>query len=124
MIIYNARIVRTGPCVADGLADNMLITFDAAGPADCLDYALVLSPVFKHPTVQILPGARLQVAGEEYLITATGREAQHNLYELGHLTLLFDASLFARHAGCLHLCGTCPALSDLKDNLIIVEAVS
>lgn len=35
MIIYNARIVRTGPCVADGLADNMLITFDAAGPADC-----------------------------------------------------------------------------------------
>lgn len=124
MIIYNARIVRTGPCVADGLADNMLITFDAAGPADCLDYALVLSPVFKHPTVQILPGDRLQVAGEEYLITAIGREAQHNLYELGHLTLLFDASLFARHAGCLHISGTCPALSDLKDNLIIVEVVS
>ncbi|EBM4472316.1 PTS sorbitol transporter [Salmonella enterica] len=124
MIIYNARIVRTGPFVADGLADNMLITFDAAGPADCLDYALVLSPVFKHPTLQILPGDRLQVAGEEYLITAIGREAQHNLYELGHLTLLFDASLFARHAGCLHLSGTCPVLSDLKDNLVIAEAVS
>ncbi|EAO4574718.1 PTS sorbitol transporter [Salmonella enterica] len=124
MIIYNARIVRTGPFVADGLADNMLITFDAAGPADCLDYALVLSSVFKHPTLQILPGDRLQVAGEEYLITAIGREAQHNLYELGHLTLFFDASLFARHAGCLHLSGTCPVLSDLKDTLVITEAIS
>ncbi|EPC8059999.1 PTS glucitol/sorbitol transporter subunit IIA [Yersinia enterocolitica] len=124
MIIYNAHIVQTGPFVVDGLADNMLITFDAAGPTDCLDYALVLSPVFMHPTLQILPGDQLQVAGEEYLITAIGREAQHNLYELGHLTLLFDASLFARHAGCLHLSGTCPALSDLQDNLVISEAIS
>lgn len=124
MIIYNARIVQTGPFVAVGLEDNLLITFDADGPADCLDYALVLDPVFRHPTLQIQPGDHLQLAGKEYLITATGSEAQHNLYELGHLTLVFDAGLFARHAGCLHLSGACPALPDLTGNLVIAEAIS
>lgn len=123
MIIYNAHIERTGPFVADGLADNMLITFDVSGPADCLDYALGLSPLFRHPALPILPGDQLQMAGKEYLITAIGREARHNLYELGHLTLLFDSALFPRHAGCLHLAGPCPSLPDLKGNLIIAEEV-
>lgn len=45
-MIYQAHIERVGPHVADGLADNLLITFLADGPADCLDYALALRPVF------------------------------------------------------------------------------
>jgi PTS system glucitol/sorbitol-specific IIA component len=123
MIIYNAHIERVGPCVADGLEENLLITFDARGPADCLDYALVLSPVFQHPTRQILPGDHLQLAGETYLITAAGREAQHNLYELGHLSLVFDAAVFVRHAGCLHLSGVCPTVENLQGNLLILEDI-
>ena len=36
-MIYQAHIERVGPHVADGLADNLLITFLADGPADCLE---------------------------------------------------------------------------------------
>ena len=34
-MIYQAHIEHVGPHVADGLADNLLITFRADGPADC-----------------------------------------------------------------------------------------
>ncbi|VEB95360.1 PTS system glucitol/sorbitol-specific transporter subunit IIA [Cedecea lapagei] len=124
MIIYGARIVQAGPLVEDGLAYKMLITFDANGPADCLDYALALRPEVMHPTLPILPDGQLQMAGKEYRITAVGHEARHNLFELAHLTLIFDANLHARHAGCLHLSGTCPSLADLEGNLVISEAIS
>lgn len=121
MIIYCAHIVAVGLFVADGLTDKMLITFDSNGPKDCLDYSLSLELSFREESLLILPGDRLVLAGHHYLITAVGKEAQRALFELGHLTLVFNGDLKACHAGTVHLSGPVPKVRDLHGNLVIEE---
>ncbi|MEQ0274295.1 PTS glucitol/sorbitol transporter subunit IIA [Klebsiella sp. CN_Kp100] len=121
MMTYCARIVAIGLFVADGLADRMLITFDSSGPNDCLDYSLSLDPTFREENLLILPGDRLMLANYDYLVTAVGKEAQRSLFELGHLTMVFNASLNACYAKAVHLSGPVPKLRDLSGNLRIEE---
>ncbi|GHK84393.1 hypothetical protein ECZU17_03300 [Escherichia coli] len=70
----------------------MLITFDSNGPKDCLD-SLSLEPSFREESLMILPGDRLLLAGHDFLVTAVGKGAQQALFELGHLTLVFNGDL-------------------------------
>lgn len=121
-MIYQAHIERVGPHVADGLADNLLITFRADGPTDCLDYALALRPVFQHEHARLRAGDRFTLGGEDYLITAVGSRALHSLLELGHLTLVFDSASTPRHQGTLHLAGKVPALALLQGYLLVKES--
>ncbi|HAV8283182.1 TPA: PTS glucitol/sorbitol transporter subunit IIA [Escherichia coli] len=121
MMTYCARIVAIGLFVADGLADRTLITFDSNGPKDCLDYSLSLEPSFREVNLLILPGNRLLLASHDYLVTAVGKEAQQSLFELGHLTMVFNGSLNACHAGAIHLSGPIPKLHDLYGDLLIEE---
>lgn len=121
MMTYCARIAAIGLFVADGLADRTLITFDNNGPKDCLDYSLSLEPSFREETLLILPGDRLMLATHDYLITAVGKEAQQSLFELGHLTMVFNGSLHVCHARAIHLSGPVPKLRDLSGNLLIEE---
>ncbi|HBT3178004.1 TPA: PTS glucitol/sorbitol transporter subunit IIA [Klebsiella aerogenes] len=121
MMIYCARITAIGLFVADGLTDKMLITFDSNGPKDCLDYSLSLEPTMREANLFILPGDTLLLAGYSYLITAVGREAQQSLFELGHLTLVFNGDLTPCHVGAVHLSGPVPKLHDLHGNLVIEE---
>ena len=121
MMIYCAHIVAIGLFVADGLTDKMLITFDSNGPKDCLDYSLSLEPSFREESLMILPGDRLMLAGHDYLITAVGKGAQQALFELGHLTLVFNGDLNPCHVGAVHLSGPVPKLHDLHGNLVIEE---
>lgn len=121
MMIYCARIVAIGLFVADGLTDKMLITFDSNGPKDCLDYSLSLKPSFREESLMILPGDHLLLAGHDYLVTSVGKGAQQALFELGHLTLVFNGDLNPCHAGTIHLSGPVPNLRDLHGNLVIEE---
>lgn len=121
MMTYCARIVAIGLFVADGLTDKMLITFDNNGPKDCLDYSLSLEPTMREENLFILPGDTLLLAGYSYLITAVGKEAQQSLFELGHLTLVFNGDLNPCHVGAVHLSGPVPNLRDLHGNLVIEE---
>ncbi|ASI57853.1 TPA: PTS glucitol/sorbitol transporter subunit IIA [Raoultella ornithinolytica] len=120
-MIYQAHIEHVGPHVADGLADNLLITFRADGPADCLDYALALRPVFQYEHARLRAGDRFTLGGEDYLITAVGSHALQALLELGHLTLVFDSASTPRHQGTLHLAGKVPALALLQGCYLIVK---
>ena len=121
MMIYCARITAIGLFVADGLTDKMLITFDSNGPKDCLDYSLSLEPSFREEILMILPGDRLLLAGHDYLVTSVGKGAQQALFELGHLTLVFNGDLNPCHVGAVHLSGPVPNLRDLHGNLVIEE---
>ncbi|MCQ4443618.1 PTS glucitol/sorbitol transporter subunit IIA [Enterobacter cloacae] len=121
MMTYCARIVAIGLFVADGLTDKMLITFDSNGPKDCLDYSLSLETLLREESLFILPGDTLLLAGYSYLITAVGKGAQQALFELGHLTLVFNGDLNPCHAGAVHLSGPVPKLHDLHGNLVIEE---
>lgn len=121
MMIYCARITAIGLFVADGLTDKMLITFDSNGPKDCLDYSLSLEPSFREESLMILPGDRLLLAGHDYLVTAVGKGVQQALFELGHLTLVFDGDLKPCRTGAIHLSGPVPKLHDLHGNLVIEE---
>lgn len=121
MMTYCARIVAIGLFVADGLADRTLITFDNNGPKDCLDYSLSLEPSFREDNQLILPGDRLLLASHDYLVTAVGKAAQQSLFELGHLTMVFNGSLNACQAGAVHLSGPIPKLRDLYGDLLIEE---
>lgn len=120
-MIYQAHIERIGPHVADGLADNLLITFRADGPADCLDYALALRPVFRHEHARLLAGDRLVIDGENYIISAVGSHALQALLELGHLTFIFDGASTPRHSGAVHLAGNAPALVALQGDMTVKE---
>lgn len=122
MIIYSARITRVGPYVPAGLQEQMLITFAADGPADCLDYALALSPHGTYRPQPVIPGNRLTLGGQSRVITAVGQDASQALFSLGHLTLIFDAGSTPRHRGALHLTGDAPAPGQLHGDLMIVEA--
>ena len=117
MMTYCARIVAIGLFVADGLSDRTLITFDSNGPKDCLDYSLSLEPSFREVNLLILPGDRLLLASHDNV----GKEAQQSLFELGHLTMVFNGSLNACHAGAIHLSGPIPKLHDLYGDLLIEE---
>lgn len=120
-MIYLATIDRVGPFVADGLAENMLITFLHSGPPDCLDYAVSLLPsqVNRHAT--IAPGDKLQIGTQDWLINAVGEEAQQALFELGHLTLIFDDATTPRHRGAMHLVGPKPSPDTLSGDFAISE---
>lgn len=120
-MIYQAHIEHVGLHVADGLADNLLITFLADGPADCLDYALALQPFFQKDDAQLLAGDLLFIGNENYRITAVGSHALNALLELGHLSLVFDGATTPRHHGCVHLDGAKPTLPLLHGNLTIKE---
>ena len=61
----------------------------------------------------ILPGDRLLLAGHDFLVTAVGKGAQQALFELGHLTLVFNGDLNPCHVGAVHLSGPVPSLRDL-----------
>ncbi|ELW2863448.1 PTS glucitol/sorbitol transporter subunit IIA [Salmonella enterica] len=121
MMTYCARIVAIGLFVADVLTDKMLITFDSNGPKDCLDYSLSLEPTMREENLFILPGDTLLLAGYSYLITAVGKEAQQSLFELGHLTLVFNGDLNPCHVGAVHLSGPVPLLPALHGELMIAE---
>lgn len=121
-MIYQAHIERVGPHVADGLADNLLITFRADGPADCLDYTLALRPVFQHEYARLRAGDRFTLGGEDYRITAVGSHALQALLELGPLTLVFDSASAPRHQGTVHLAGKVPALAVLQGDVIVKES--
>lgn len=69
----------------------------------------------------ILPGDRLLLAGHDFLVTAVGKGAQQALFELGHLTLVFNGDLNPCHVGAVHLSGPVPNLRDLNGNLVIEE---
>ena len=120
-MIYQAHIERAGPYVKDGLAENLLITFQANGPADCLDYALALQPVYCKENAHLLAGNWLLIGNGRYHITAAGGHAMNALAELGHLTLVFDGAIAPRHSGTVHLAGRLPALSALHGDFIITE---
>lgn len=121
-MIYLATIERVGPYVADGLAENMLITFDSNGPKDCLAYAVSLSPSRTNPHATLAPGDRLQIGAHDYLINAVGDGAQQALLELDHLTLFFDGAVTPRHRGALHLIGPTPSPGTLAGEFAISEA--
>jgi PTS system glucitol/sorbitol-specific IIA component len=120
-MIYQAHIERIGPHVADGLADNLLITFRADGPADCLDYALALRPVFRHEHAGLLAGDRLVIGSENYSISAVGSHALQALLELGHLTFIFDGADTPRHSGTVHLAASAPAFDSLQGDMVLKE---
>ncbi|RPH28245.1 PTS sorbitol transporter [Buttiauxella warmboldiae] len=121
-MIYLATIDRVGPFVADGLAENMLITFLHSGPPDCLAYAVSLSPLQADSHATIAPGDKLQIGTHDYLIHAVGEGAQQALFELGHLTLIFDGAATPRHRGALHLIGPTPSPEALTGDFAISEA--
>lgn len=122
MIIWSAHITRVGPYVAAGLRDHMLITFAADGPADCLDYALALSPDETYRLQPVIPGNRLVLGDRSWVITAVGHDASQTLFSLAHLTLIFDGGGTPRHRGVLHLAGSAPDTGELHGDLMIVEA--
>lgn len=120
-MIYLATIDRIGPCVASGLDENMLITFLHNGPADCLEYAIALSPSFIDTRNAIAPGDNLRIGEQEWHISATGEEAMQSLSELGHLTLIFDGATTSRHRGAVHLVEEKPSLDTLAGDFAILE---
>ncbi|MCL7653513.1 PTS sorbitol transporter [Klebsiella pneumoniae] len=121
MIFSPPQMTAIGRFVAGGPTDKMLLPFDSNGPKDCLDYSLSLEPSFREESLMILPGDRLLLTGHDYLITAVGKGAQQALFELSHLTLVFNGDLNPCHVGAVHLSGPVPKLHDLHGNLVIEE---
>jgi PTS system glucitol/sorbitol-specific IIA component len=97
-MIYQAHIERVGPHVADGLADNLLITFRADGPADCTGLRPGPAARFSARACPTTSGRSIHARGE----LPHHRRWQPRLQallELGHLTLVFDSASTPRHQG-------------------------
>ena len=105
-VIYQTTITQIGECARDALSDRMLITFREGAPADVAEFCFIHchGDFCGHLT----PGARFELGGKQYPVTAVGEVAELNLRELGHITLRFDGQTQAEYPGTVHVAGDVP----------------
>ncbi len=87
--MYQSIITGLGEQAMDFREENMLILFADNAP-DALAEIAVLHEHKAMPEKEIKAGDSFFIAGEKYLVTAVGREANHTFQTMGHCTLRFD----------------------------------
>ena len=102
-MIYRTRIVSVGPEASSFLEEKLAITFAGNAPEELRDYCFLIEEAEMHGTLAV--GQGVQIADQQWTITALGSLAENNLANLGHVTLVFDCASEPRMDGALHLGG-------------------
>ncbi|MBU0278231.1 PTS glucitol/sorbitol transporter subunit IIA [Gemella sp. zg-1178] len=87
MLVYENTVKEKGVLVKE-LGDSMFITFGDNAPETLKDYCYSIA--IKPTKAKIKVGQRLIIDGSDYEIIAVGDIAEHNLVQLGHLTVNFS----------------------------------
>ncbi|MGY3717911.1 PTS glucitol/sorbitol transporter subunit IIA [Sutcliffiella cohnii] len=99
--VYETKVNKVGPSVADFLGEKMIILFGENAPAELAEYCLLIN--VKDVVEDIVPGNVLKLGEKEYKVTAVGDAVRKNLSSLGHITLKFDGSVTPELPGTLYL---------------------
>ncbi|MDD3114476.1 MAG: PTS glucitol/sorbitol transporter subunit IIA, partial [Anaerovibrio sp.] len=99
--IYENMINEIGPSANEFMADGMIILFGEGAPEELREscYIVDVKPV----KGTIRAGCTMQIAGEDFLITAVGGEAPVTLKGLGHCTLNFSGQSEPDLPGSIYL---------------------
>lgn len=109
---YSVRILEVGKNAYDMMENNMIILFNQNAPEDLKPFCVITDHNKYEGKIEI--GDRLTINDQKYSITAIGRVANENLYNLGHVTLCFDGAKKPKLPGHIHL--TPGFTSDLIEN--------
>ncbi|ULR33132.1 PTS glucitol/sorbitol transporter subunit IIA [Dickeya fangzhongdai] len=99
--------------------ENRLILFSDRVPPELGAYCLLHQDGEWHRPLAV--NQQLELDGKSYVITAVGDIANHNLRELGHITLLFDGGAAAELPGAVHVRGNIPDKLPSSGNITIFE---
>lgn len=99
--------------------ENRLILFSDRVPPELGAYCLLHQDGEWHRPLAV--NQQLELDGKSYVITAVGDIANHNLRELGHITLLFDGGAVAELPGTVHVRGNIPDKLPGSGNITIFE---
>ena len=124
-VLFSANVMKAGGKVEEGLASNMLITFNEDAPEDYLDYVLTINNIIYDSTeLQKNAVYILQINNQYWDVTCWGDATWKNLCELGHMTVIFDGAETPVAYGSLHVKGNCtPSMNDLAGQLVILRSI-
>ncbi|ACS85938.1 PTS glucitol/sorbitol transporter subunit IIA [Musicola paradisiaca] len=118
-VVWQATIRAVGQEAEAMRQDNRVILFSDCVPPDLGAYCLLHQDDEWFQPLAV--DQQLELDGKNYVITAVGDVANHNLRELGHITLLFDGSATAELPGTVHVKGNIPDKLPGSGNIIISE---
>lgn len=101
--VYRTIATAIGDFVSQLKEEKIIILFKENAPDELYDYCVIHNENSLKDTVE--SGDILIIDGEEYLITAVGKDAVENLSNLGHVTLRFDGKNKAELPGTIHVEG-------------------
>lgn len=103
MYQYRTTILSIGQYAQEALADNMMVLFGEDAPEDIKEYCFVHSQDRLKSELDL--NSTLLIGDCAYIVTSVGNVANHNLRELGHVTLKFDGQKTPELPGTIHLIG-------------------
>lgn len=113
---YEVTIVEIGEMVEELLEQDMLILYDDNAPRDLADISVLHT--ISTLKEDVVVGDKLTIGEFEYKVTGVGNVANETLKDLGHCTLMFDASSEPNLPGMISLEGEKPNVK-VGDKLII-----
>ncbi|MGL5439342.1 MAG: PTS glucitol/sorbitol transporter subunit IIA [Filifactoraceae bacterium] len=97
---------------------NMIVLFDDSAPEELAE----ISVTHKGPPINksICIGDILQIAGEDYIVTAVGEDANRTLKTIGHATLKFSGKDKVALPGQIELKGKVPPRFIIGETIKII----
>lgn len=101
MIIYKTKVCNIGNMVGEFGDDKLIILFGDNAPDLLKEFCYTIDISDINGKIEV--GDTVHIKDNIFRITAIGSIAQKNLRDLGHITLVFDASKDAKLEGSIYL---------------------
>lgn len=100
-MIFKTNITGIGSEAEQFKSERLIILFGEGMPAELADYCYTIS--LKKASGNIQNGMHIHFDDQSYEITSVGNAAEHNLNELGHISIKFNGAKEADLPGTLYV---------------------
>jgi PTS system glucitol/sorbitol-specific IIA component len=112
---YVTEITAVGPLFPEFREHGLVILFGETAPEELREFVVQHRPVVADSAPQ--PGDVLELAGEQFAVTAVGDAVHENLLRLGHVSVKADANTCPPLPG--DVCVEAKPLPDLEPGSIV-----
>jgi len=112
---YVTEVTAVGPLFPEFREHGLVILFGETAPDDLREFVVQHRPVVADSAPQ--PGDVLELAGEQFAVTAVGDAVHENLLRLGHVSVKADANTSPPLPG--DVCVEAKPLPDLEPGSIV-----
>jgi PTS system glucitol/sorbitol-specific IIA component len=112
---YVTEVTAVGPLFPDFRRQGLVILFGELAPEELHEFVVLHRPTVADSAPQ--PGDVLELAGEQFAVTAVGDGVPENLLRLGHASVKADGNTSPPMPG--DICVEAKALPDLEPGSIV-----